>query len=117
MTLDHASREKWNCVAGRLSPGSTLLDALSCLLTQGLDAVAVGDDGPGLRYLGAHTVLRALQADLPAETPVSELALAESAAAAGSEAPGAAALINGLPLRMWLKGRDGRYLIVNRSFA
>ena len=68
----------------RLSPQSTLFEALSCLLTQGLDTVAVGDDGPGLRYLGAHTVLRALQAGLPAETPVSELALAESAAAAGS---------------------------------
>lgn len=117
MTSDHASRETSNSVAGPLSPGSSLLDALSCLLTQGLDSVAVGNDGPTQRYLGAHTVLRALQAGLPAETPVSELTLAESAAEAGCEALGAATLINGLPLRMWLKGRDGRYLIVNRSFA
>jgi len=117
MTSDHANRETSDCVTGRLSPGSSLLDALTCLLAHGLDSVAVGDDGPAQRFLGAHTVLCALQAGLPATTPVSGLALADSAAAAGSPSLGVATLINGLPMRMWLKGRDGRYLIVNRSFA
>ena len=100
----------------RLSPDSTLIDALSCLLTGGLAAVAVDDAGPAPKFLGAATLLKAWQAGLPAATPISALEL-DSEAPDAASAVGADILIDGLPLRMWLKRSDGVYLVVNRSFA
>ena len=41
----------------------------------------------------------------------------DTAASLPDEAIGADTLIDGLPLLLWLKDRDGRFLIVNRSFA
>jgi diguanylate cyclase (GGDEF)-like protein/PAS domain S-box-containing protein len=100
----------------RLSPDSTLFEALSCLLTQGLPAIPVGDDGPAQRFLSTAVLVKAWQAGMPGETPVSCLDLDE-AGHHTANTPVADTLINGLPLLLWLKDRDGRFLIVNLGFA
>ena len=100
----------------RLSPQSTLFEALSCLLTQGLSCVPVGDAEPAASFLSARTLLQAWHDGLPGDTPISRLPL-DTAASLPDEAIGADTLIDGLPLLLWLKDRDGRFLIVNRSFA
>ena len=100
----------------RLNPQHTLFEALSYLLTRGLSCVPVGEVEADTRFLSARTLLQAWRDGLPGETPIARLSLDTTASESG-ETLGAEALINGLPLRMWLKGRDGRYLIVNRSFA
>ena len=99
-----------------LSPDATLFEALSLFLAGGPSYLPVGDAGPARRYLGAATLLGALHAGLSGDTPVSRLNLdtsADSATAAGS----AKTLIDALPLLLWMKDAEGRYLIVNRSFA
>jgi len=116
MTSDRPTPDSSHHAAAPLSPDCTLLDALSCLLTQGLASVAVGEEGPDRKFLGAQTLLKAWQAGLPGTTPISRLELDDSAPDA-AEAIGTDTLINGLPLLLWLKDRDGRFLIVNRSFA
>jgi hypothetical protein len=55
----------------RLSPQSTLFEALSCLLTQGLSCVPVGDAEPAASFLSARTLLQAWHDGLPGETPIS----------------------------------------------
>ena len=99
-----------------LSPECTLFDALSCLITRGLGAIPVGEPGEQQKILDASTLVKAWQAGLPGETPLSALTL-EPADAARPEVPGAETLINGLPLLLWLKDRQGRFLLVNQSFA
>ena len=116
MTSARPTQDSSHPVAHRLSPDSTLLDALSCLLTQGLASVPVGEDGPNLKFLSADTLLKAWQGGLPGTTPISQLELGSSAPPP-STAIGTETLINGLPLLLWLKDRSGRFLIVNRSFA
>lgn len=116
MTSARPTQDSSHPTAHRLSPDSTLLDALSCLLTQGLASVPVGDDGPSLKFLSADTLLKAWQGGLPGTTPISQLELGSSEPSAAA-AIGTETLINGLPLLLWLKDRSGRLLIVNRSFA
>ncbi|WP_187394672.1 PAS domain S-box protein [Zoogloea oleivorans] len=108
--------ESSNKPAHRLSPECSLFEALSCLLTQGLPFIPVGEDGPDQRFLSTTALVKAWQAGMPGETPVSSLELA-SATDLPSETPGADSLINGLPMLLWLKDRGGRFLIVNRGFA
>ncbi len=108
--------ESSNKPAHRLSPECSLFEALSCLLTQGLPFIPVGEDGPDQRFLSTTALIKAWQAGMPGETPVSSLELA-SATDLPSETPGADSLINGLPMLLWLKDRGGRFLIVNRGFA
>ena len=100
----------------RLSLQSTLFEALSCLLTQGLSCVPVGDGEPARSFLSTRSLLQAWHDGLPGDTPISRLPL-DTAASLPDEAIGADTLIDGLPLLLWLKDRDGRFLIVNRSFA
>ena len=66
MTSAHPTQDSSHPVAHRLSPDSTLLDALSCLLTQGLASVPVGEDGPSLKFLGADTLTWSLALGLHA---------------------------------------------------
>jgi len=99
-----------------LAPECTLFDALSCLLTRGLGAIRVGEAGAGQKLLSAAILVKAWQAGLPGETPLSALDL-ENADTVLPDAPGAETLINGLPLLLWLKDRQGRFLLVNQSFA
>jgi diguanylate cyclase (GGDEF)-like protein/PAS domain S-box-containing protein len=108
--------EPSNKPAHRLSPDCSLFEALSCLLTQGLPSIPVGDDGAAQRFLSTAVLVKAWQTGIPGETPISSLEL-DTAADLPAETPGADSLINGLPLLLWLKNRDGRFLIVNRSFA
>lgn len=112
MTPDRSNRDAALGGAGRLSPDDTLLDALTCLLTHGLDRILLDDGSAPQRSIGVDAVLRALQAGVPVATPIAALPHADDASGVS-----AATLINGLPLRMWLKDRGGRYLIVNRAFA
>ena len=88
----------------RLSPQSTLFEALSCLLTQSLSCVPVGDAEPAASFLSARTLLQAWHDGLPGETPICRLAL-DTAASLPDEAIGADTLIDGLPLTLsipWL---------------
>lgn len=100
----------------RLNPQHTLFEALSYLLTRGLSCVPVGEVEADTRFLSARTLLQAWRDGLPGETPIARLSLDTTASESG-ETLGAEALINGLPLLLWMKDRDGRFLIVNRSFA
>ena len=89
--------ESSNKPAHRLSPECSLFEALSCLLTQGLPFIPVGEDGPDQRFLSTTALVKAWQAGLPGETPLSALEL-DHADAALPDTPGAETLINGLRL-------------------
>ena len=70
--------ESSNKPAHRLSPECSLFEALSCLLTQGLPFIPVGEDGPDQRFLSTTALVKAWQAGMPGETPVSSLELASA---------------------------------------
>ena len=102
----------------RLSLQSTLFEALSCLLTQGLSCVPVGDGEPARSFLSTRTLLQAWHDGLPGETPISRLPL-DTAASLPDEAIGADTLIDDAgaarlqaSLPAWFKAQPARSFVL-----
>ena len=94
----------------------SLYDALCHLLNGDVHVLAVRL-ADALHYLSADTLIQALRQGLPGDTPLHRLALSAEPPAGGRQIPSAEGLINALPLLLWVKDRNGQFLLVNRSFA